>query len=78
MKVPTQPCCICKGHAVTEQIDSSIGVLVSVECHDPDCEMSYNNGWFQDSERAEAAWNHRQIGEAAVNGVLPFNRASAK
>lgn len=71
-----KPCAVCGGPASIEEIDSSIGVLVSVECSYYDCEMYSNNGWFQHLERAEAAWNHRQIGEAAMNGVLPFAPSS--
>jgi hypothetical protein len=68
-----QPCVICKGPATLEQIDSSIGVLVTVECDDCDCIGHWNNGWYQDLGNAEAAWNNRQIGEAAMNAVLPFS-----
>jgi hypothetical protein len=72
-----KPCFICKGPATVEQIDSSIGVLVTVECADAECSGSWNNGWFQELKCAEVAWNHRQIGEAAMNAVLPFTAATS-
>lgn len=67
-----KPCVLCKGPARIEQIDSSIGVLVSAECADTECNGHWNNGWFQDEARAETAWNNAQIGEAAMSAVLPF------
>jgi hypothetical protein len=78
MTADRKPCVICCGPATVEQIDSSIGVLVTVECNDTECNGHWNNGWFQELEHAESAWNNRQIGEAAMSAVLPFNMEIAR
>ena len=70
-----KPCVICGGPASVEQIDSSLGVLVTVYCADTECNGHWNNGWFEEFEDAESAWHHRQIGEAAMSAVLPLQLA---